>query len=148
MYGPRLLQPWLDEPRWELQGFSEEIDRRATEVAADTAANVRTLLAAGVSLFVGTDSGVHGVFPGASLHLVMRLLVELGMSPLDVLRAATSAPAAFLDPSSRIGTITSGQRADLSLVRGDPTEETADLAAIEEVFVGRVRLRHDGPSAA
>ena len=148
MYGPRLLQPWLDEPRWELQGFSEEIDRRATEVAADTAANVRTLLAAGVSLFVGTDAGVHGVFPGASLHLEMRLLVELGMSPLDVLRAATSAPAAFLDPSSRIGTITSGQRADLSLVRGDPTEETADLAAIEEVFVGRVRLRHDGPSAA
>ena len=58
------------------------------------------------------------------------------------------APAAFLDPSSRIGTITSRQRVDLSLVRGDPTEEIADLAAIEEVFVGGVRLRHDGPSAA
>ena len=147
MYGPRLLQPWLDEPRWELPGFSEEIDRRATEVAADTAANVRKLLAAGVPLFVGTDSGVHGVFPGASLHLEMRLLVDLGMLPLDVLRAATSAPAAFLDPSGRIGTIANGQRADLLLVRGDPTEEIADLAAIEEVFVGGVRLRRYGLSS-
>ena len=146
MYGPWLLQPWLDEPRWDLPGFSEEIDRRATEVAADTAANVRKLLTAGVLLFVGTDSGVHGVFPGASLHLEMRLLVELGMSPLDVLRAATSAPAAFLDPSGRIGTIAVGQRADLLLVRGDPTEEIADLAAIEEVFLGGVRLRRYGLS--
>ena len=144
MYGPRLLQPWLDEPRWDLPGFSEEIDRRATEVAADTAANVRKLLAAGVPLFAGTDSGVHGVFPGASLHLEMRLLVALGMSPLDVLRSATSAPAAFLDPSGRIGTIASGQHADLLLVRGDPTEQIADLAAIEEVFVGGVRLRRHG----
>ena len=144
MYGPGLLQPWLDEPRWELPGFSEEIDRRGPEVAADTAANVRTLLAAGVSLFVGTDSGVHGVFPGASLHLEMRLLVELGMPPLDVLRAATSVPAAFLDPSGGIGRIASGYRADLLLVRGDPTEDIADLAAIEEVFIGGVRLRRHG----
>ena len=147
MYGPRLLQPWLDEPRWELPGFSEEIDGRSAAVAADTEANVRKLLAAGVPLFVGTDSGVHGVFPGAGLHLEMRLLVELGMSPLDVLRAATSAPAAFLDPSGRFGTIASGQRADLLLVRGDPTREIADLAEIEEVFVRGVRLRRDGLSA-
>ena len=108
---------------------------------------MRKLLAAGVPLFVGTDSGVHGVFPGAGLHLEMRLLVELGMSPLDVLRAATSAPAAFLDPSGRFGTIASGQRADLLLVRGDPTREIADLAEIEEVFVRGVRLRRDGLSA-
>ena len=76
----------------------------------------------------------------------MRLLVELGMSPLDVLRAARSAPAAFLDPSGRIGTVASGQRADLLLVQGDPTEEIADLAAIEEVFGGGVRLRRYGLS--
>ena len=144
MYGSWLLQPWLDEPRWELPGFSEEIDRRGPEVAADTAANVRALLAAGVPLFVGTDSGVHGVFPGASLHLEMRLLVELGMPPLDVLRAATSAPAAFLDPSGGIGRIARGAHADLLLVRGDPTKNIADLAAIEEVFVGGVRLRRHG----
>lgn len=37
MYDPSLLQPWLDNPRWELPGFSEGIDRRHDEVAAETA---------------------------------------------------------------------------------------------------------------
>ncbi len=141
MYGPELLQPWLDDPGWNLVGFSEEIDSRPDDVAAVTAANFRKLLAADVRMFVGTDSGVHGVFPGASLHREMRLLVELGMSPEKVLRAATSAPAAFLDPAGTFGRIAPGQRADLLLVRGDPTTDIGALAAIEEVFLDGIRLQ-------
>ena len=141
MYGPALLQPWLVEPRWELPGFSEEIDRRHAEVAADTAANLRRLLAGGARLFVGTDSGVHGVFPGASIHHEMRRLVQLGMSPTTVLTAATAAPAAFLDPTRSFGRIAPGQRADLLLVRGDPTTDIDALSEIEEVVLGGVRLR-------
>ena len=123
MYGPALLRPWLENPRWELRGFSEEIDRRHAEVAAETETNFRKLLDAGVRMFVGTDSGVHGIFPGASLHREMRLLVRLGMSPSDVLRAATSEPGTFLDPESGIGRVAAGSRADLLLVRGNPLEE-------------------------
>ncbi|MFQ5349143.1 MAG: amidohydrolase family protein [Thermoanaerobaculia bacterium] len=141
MYDPEMLQPWIDQPKWELPGFSEEIDEIHDQVAADTAANFRRLLAGGVQLFVGTDSGVHGVFPGASLHRELRLLVELGMPPPDALRAATSAPAAFLDPQGTFGRIAAGQRADLILVRGDPTADIDTLAEIEEVFVAGVRLR-------
>ncbi len=62
------------------------------------------------------------------------------MPPLQALRAATSAPAAFLDPSGSFGRIAAGQRADLVLVRGDPTRNIEDLSEIEEVFVGGVRL--------
>ena len=47
LYDPALLQPWRDDPRWNLPGFSEEIDQRHDEVAADTAANLRALAAAG-----------------------------------------------------------------------------------------------------
>ena len=145
MYEPELLQPWLDEPKWNLQGFSEEIDRRPGEVAAETAANFRRLLAAGTRMFVGTDSGVHGVFPGASLHREMQLLVELGMSPLEVLKAATSAPAAFLDADGAFGRIAPGQRADLLLVRGNPAADIEALTAIDEVFLDGVRLRRHAP---
>ena len=140
MFSRTMLQPWLDEPRWELVGFSEEIDERHDEVADDVAANTRELLDAGAQLFVGTDSGVHGVFPGASLHRELQLLTQLGMPPLDALRAATSAPAAFLDPSGSFGRIAAGQRADLLLVRGDPTRDMGDLAQIEEVFLAGARL--------
>ena len=143
MYGPALLQPWLDNPRWELRGFSEEIDRRHVEVAAETEANFRKLLAADVTMFVGTDSGVHGIFPGASLHREMQLLVKLGMSPTDVLRAVTSEPGTFLDPEGSIGRVAPGSRADLLLVH-NPSEDIDALAAIEAVFVGGVRLQRHG----
>ena len=82
-------------------------------------------------MFVGSDSGVHGVFPGASLHQEIRLLVELGMPPLVALRAATSTPAAFLDPAASFGHVGPGQRADLLLIRGDPSEDIQALQAIE-----------------
>ena len=74
----------------------------------------------------------------------MRLLVTLGMTPSDVLRAATSAPAAFLDPDGRFGKIAPGWRADLLLVRGDPTRNIDALSAIAEVWLGGVRLQRHG----
>lgn len=144
LYDPALLQPWRDDPAWNLPGFSEQIDQMHDQAAADTAANLRALAAAGASLLVGTDSGVHGVFPGGALHREMRLLVDLGMEPADVLRAATSAPAAFLDPEGRFGQIAAGWRADLLLVRGDPTADIDALSQIEAIWLNGVRLERHG----
>jgi len=140
MFETTLLGPWMAEPAWNLEGFSEEFDRRQPEVAEITQTNFERLLKAGVPLLVGTDSGVHGVFPGASLHAELQLLVELGMPPIEALRSATSRPASFLDPSADFGRIAAGQRADLLLVRGNPTEDIAAVSAIEDVFVDGVRL--------
>ena len=144
MFDSRFLQPWQDEPAWALEGFSEEIDERWAEVAEDTRANFRALYAAGVQIFVGTDSGVHGVFPGASLHREIETLVELGMPALQVLRSATSAPADFLDPKGTFGRIAPGQRADLLLVRGDPSVDIDALSEIDEVFLAGARLSRTG----
>lgn len=143
MFDETLLGPWMADPAWNLEGFSEEFDRRQAEVAAITRTNFARLLEAGVPLLVGTDSGVHGVFPGASLHGELRLLVELGMPPIEALRSVTSRPALFLDPSGDFGRVARGHRADLVLVRGNPTEDIAAVSAIEDVFLGGVRLeRH------
>ena len=55
MHGANLLDPCIADPRWNLPGFSEEIDRRQAEVTREVAHNLRTLHAAGARLFVGTD---------------------------------------------------------------------------------------------
>jgi len=137
------LARWQAEPAWDLEGFSEEVDRRHAEIATITEDNFRKLHAAGVALFVGTDSGVHGVFPGSSIHSELQLLVLLGMPPIEALRAATSRPADFLDPGHSFGRIGEGQRADLLVVRGDPTTDIAALASIEAVYLDGRRLgRH------
>lgn len=66
------------------------------------------------------------------------------MPEVDALKAATSAPADFLDPDAGFGRIGPGMRADLLLVRGDPSVDIQALSAIEEVFLDGVRLRREG----
>lgn len=144
MVDERVLDAWRREPAWALRGFSEMIDQHFDEVTGDVRRNFRKLLAAGIPLYVGTASGVHGVFPGTALHSEMRTLAELGMSPLEVLRQTTSAPAVFLDPSGEFGRIAPGARADLLLVRGDPSISLAALDNIEEVFLSGARLERQG----
>jgi imidazolonepropionase-like amidohydrolase len=126
-------------PGWELKGF-EGMQREFPRAARRMQDNVRRLVLAGVPFFVGTDAGVFGVLPGASLHGELQALGRLGVPALALLRAATSAPAAFLDPGRSFGKVEAGQRADLLLVRGDPTADLTALSQIEQVFLSGARL--------
>jgi hypothetical protein len=93
----------------------------------------------GVPLLVGTDSpSIPGMFPGASVHEDLRLLVEAGLSPYEALVAGTRTPGEFALSHFRraepFGTIAPGQRADLVLLTGnplaDPTQAREPLAVM------------------
>jgi imidazolonepropionase-like amidohydrolase len=96
--------------------------------------NVKTMQTAGVRISVGTDAGMPSAPHGWSTLLEMRLLVEAGMTPLDVLTAATKHAAEALHVEGDRGTIAAGKRADLALVDGDPTRDIAELERISSVF--------------
>lgn len=83
---------------------------------------VQALRRAGVKIFVGTDAMNMGVVPGFSVHEELRNLVDLGFTPFEALRAATSHPAEFLRPNE-FGVIAAGRRADMILVGGNPLED-------------------------
>jgi imidazolonepropionase-like amidohydrolase len=140
MVDPKVLSIWQKEPAWDLPGFSDEIDQIYAKVAKETRTNFQKLLAAGIPLLIGTDSGVHGVFPGSSLHRELETVVDLGMPRLDALKAVTSVPASFLDPEGTFGHIRSGQRADMLLVQGDPSSDITALSKIEKVFLEGVEI--------
>jgi imidazolonepropionase-like amidohydrolase len=116
----------------------------ATDAASDKTArqqrwthllqNVKTMQAAGVRIGVGTDAGMPSAPHGWSTLLEMRLLVEAGMKPLDVLTAATRNSAEALRVADDRGTIAAGKRADLVLVDGDPTRDIADLERVSFVL--------------
>jgi imidazolonepropionase-like amidohydrolase len=97
----------------------------------------------GVTILAGTDVAVIGVYPGASLHDELGLLVrDAGMTPLEALRAATSAAARLMGMSDRIGTVAPGMRADLVLLSDDPTRDIANTRHIEAVMArGRMFRR-------
>lgn len=111
------------------QRFPARCVRGGTEVAKGT---VRALAQAGVPLLAGTDAPNPQTVYGASLHEELALLVSAGLTPAQALAAATSVPAARFHLADR-GRIAPGLRADLILVRGDPTADihaTRDLLGI------------------
>jgi imidazolonepropionase-like amidohydrolase len=82
---------------------------------------------AGVKIMFGTDTGVgkHG-----ENAREFRLMVEGGMPALEAIRAATSAPAKFLDLFDQTGSIAVGKLGELVGVPGDPL---ADISVMERV---------------
>jgi imidazolonepropionase-like amidohydrolase len=143
---PKALESFRREPKdWTVQGF-EEMRADADIYTLYIRSNIRKLVSAGVPFFVGTDTGLMGLFPGAAMHEELKAIVSMGFAPEQVLRAATSAPADFLDPARTFGRIRPGQRADLLLVRGDPTKEIEAVDAVEAVYLDGMRLeRKEAP---
>ena len=74
------------------------------------------------------------LFHGPTAVREMELMVEAGMTPVEVLRSATVIPAHMMGIEHLVGTIEIGKRADLIVVRGNPLEDIAALRDIEWVM--------------
>lgn len=102
-------------------------------------AQVAALHRAGVGILTGTDAPLRNSPPGFGLHEEMALLVRGGMTAYDALRAATFAPALFLDALDSLGTVSAGKLADLVLLDADPLVDIRNTRRINAVFT---RGRH------
>lgn len=103
---------------------------------------VRMLKENGLDIVAGTDTatGLKGTAFGLSLHQELTLYVErCGFSPLEALRSATSVSARRFRMSDR-GVLKEGMRADVLMVKGDPTVDIRDLGNVEAVWRGGERL--------
>jgi Tol biopolymer transport system component len=72
---------------------------------------------------------------GLGLHAELRLLVDAGLKPAQVLRMAMAEPARALGLQGEIGTLAAGRRADLLVVDGDPLSRISDLLKADAVVV-------------
>jgi imidazolonepropionase-like amidohydrolase len=99
-------------------------------------ANVRKLFQAGIPIGVGTDAGMPSTFHGQSTVHEFELLVQLGLKPMEAIRAGTSVSARAMGLDGQRGTIAPGKQADLVLVEGRPDEQIADLKKTRRVFAG------------
>ncbi len=94
---------------------------------------VRSLNKAGVPILAGTDAPNPGTAHGASIHRELELLVSGGLTNAQALAAATSIPASIFGLNDR-GRIAAGLRADLILVKGDPTTDIKATRRIVQVW--------------
>jgi imidazolonepropionase-like amidohydrolase len=81
----------------------------------------------GVKIGLGTDAAV---FPHGQNAKEFKLMVDLGMTPIEALKAGTSADADLLGIAQKVGTLEKGKLADIVAIPGDATQ---DISATERV---------------
>ena len=101
----------------------------------------RQLRETGVTLLVGTDSGIPGNFHTDSTWRELATWVKLGMTPMQAIAGATRWPAAWLKKENEFGTLVPGRYADVIAVRGDVLSNIELLQNVDVVVKNGVRIR-------
>ena len=123
--GGRALVPTLVAPLWvarhaergRMPAWAADKSRAILEVHMRS---IRLAIESGVTIAFGTDSGVGPHGSNGEEFLVLR---ELGMSPGDCLRAATTVAARVVGWDGQCGTLAPGAFGDLIGVPGNPLED-------------------------
>ena len=102
--------------------------------------NLKTLADAGVKYGFGTDTGPPGRFPGYFEHWEMELMVEAGLTPMQVLTAATRNAAEFLGAKD-LGTLERSKWADLIVLDRNPLDDIKNTRTISAVYIAGNRFR-------
>jgi imidazolonepropionase-like amidohydrolase len=119
-------------------GIPEYMVRKSEQVVPPHVASFQLAHRAGVRIAAGADSGTPLNFHG-SLLPELTLMVKYGMTPLEVIRAATVTAADCLGLGEVTGRVAPGYAADLIAVAGDPAERIETLADLKLVLVnGRI----------
>lgn len=105
-------------------------------------ANHGRMFQAGATMIPGTDAGVSPGKPHDVLPYALRALVEqIGMTPLQALRAATTIAASAIGLGGTKGRIAAGADADVLVVRGDPAADIGSITNVQAVFRAGLRAR-------
>lgn len=101
--------------------------------------NLKKLSDAGGRIAFGTDSGgppnrffVQGYFE----HREMLLMVESGMTPMQVIQAFSKGSAEALRIDKDYGTLAAGKVADLLVLERNPLENISNMRTIQTIYLG------------
>jgi len=96
--------------------------------------NLKSLSEGGVKIAMGTDSGPIARFQGYFEHLEMRMMVEAGMSPMQVLQSATGTAAECMG-LNYLGTLEPGKWADVLVLERNPLEDINNTKSLSQVWI-------------
>jgi imidazolonepropionase-like amidohydrolase len=137
-----------------LQGLSEQmqagmyipptIRAKAEQAMTSLHKTFQKALAKNIKIGLGTDAAVypHGR-NGEEFHQ----MVDLGMKPIDALRAGTSVDAELLGLADKIGSLEAGKSADIVAVPGNPLQDIRQTEHVLFVMKEGVVYKNDRPEA-
>lgn len=140
------LTPTLMASEWimsKIDNYPPALQAKAKAATAARSDMFRNAVKMGLRISFGTDAAVY---PHGQNAKEFKLMVDLGMKPIDALKSATANDAELLGIGQKVGTLEKGKLADVIAVPGDPT---ADITATERVsFVMKEgKVIRQGPPA-
>ena len=125
------LTPTLMASEWimgKLDNYPPALQAKAKAATAARSEMFRNAVKMGIKISFGTDAAV---FPHGENAKEFKLMVDLGMTPIDALKCATGNDAELLGIGQKVGTLEKGKLADIIAMPGDPT---SDITATERVL--------------
>ena len=98
--------------------------------------NLRKVWDAGIPVAMGTDAGNVGTLHGPSIYREMRMMIQSGLTPREVLFSATDNGAKVIGREKDLGSIEAGKLADLVILDANPLDEIDNLSRIHRVVKG------------
>src|SRR6184192_2133268 len=124
------LTPTLLASDWimkKIDNYPPALQLKAKEATAARSEMFRNAVKMGIKISFGTDAAVY---PHGQNAKEFKLMVDLGMTPIEALKSATSVDADLLGIAQKTGTLEKGKLADVIAMPGDPT---SDITATERV---------------
>jgi imidazolonepropionase-like amidohydrolase len=103
-------------------------------------ANVKKLSDAGVRIAMGTDSGPPARFQGYFELMELELMAKAGLTPAQVLTAATRDAARCQKLDADLGTLEPKKWADFVVLDADPLADISNVRKIADVYVAGNRV--------
>jgi imidazolonepropionase-like amidohydrolase len=136
-----LANPYIVSTLFDLYELPEDADpkksedwiqRRKSRIEINQK-NLKVLQEAGVTIAANTDAGNIGTLPGPALFREFELMAEAGLSPLQILTAATINNAKFAGWQDELGTIEKNKLADLVVLNSNPLADIRNTSDIHLV---------------
>jgi imidazolonepropionase-like amidohydrolase len=97
--------------------------------------NLKKLSDAGVPIAMGTDTGPPARFQGYFELMEMEMMANAGLTPKQVLAAATRDAARCMKLDQELGTLEPGKWADFVALDADPLADIANVKKISAVYI-------------
>ena len=101
--------------------------------------NLKKLSDGGVRVALGTDSGGapdRFFIQGYSEHREMELMVQSGLTPMQVIQSFSKGASEALGIDKEFGTLARGKAADLLVLEKNPLENIINMRTIQTIYLG------------
>jgi len=131
----------LKEPAAQQKMRTSESAQRYKKALEVASRNVKKLADAGIPIAMGTDTGPRGRFQGYFELMELELMAKAGLTPKQVLAAATRDAARCHKVDADLGTIEPGKWADFVALDADPLANVSNIRKIDSVWIAGNRVK-------